>query len=700
MGNKLAKMIPKKPAEDKDEVTLTRAYELNPEIEEYLATDESIRKLWMIASRLEGCKKASSSHACGHIPTPIPCEDLFPCRVDSNDERFLVCEYDMIEAEHLGNLKKDLLMLRNLTIIDQANKAIKARYGIDVPLWADEIFNDAEALKLFATGDTDGLFQFESDGMKKFMKELKPTCFEDIIAGVALYRPGPMDYIPAYIAGKKDPSSVKYLCPELEPILKNTYGQIVYQEQVMRITTDLAGFSKGRSDKVRKAMGKKQLSVMLAEKENFIYGNAEENVKGCINNGISEAVAVEIWARMEKFAEYAFNKAHAACYAAIAMQTAYLKAHYPTEFMAGLLTSVIDEKAEVKAKYIYNTMMRGVIIHKPDINTSTTVFTPNTDGSITYALSSIRNVGGAVCDMLVAERTTNGAFRGIEDFLQRVPTANKRVVEYLVKAGAFDGFGHSRKAMLEFADKFKADKKAFSGQMSLFEIGLESTKDTITDCKEMPKRELLSNEKDAVGYYISGHPTLEYLPMLSKRFSRVADLIPELDDEGNIIEAASVPEGNDVYLLACPEKIKSVITKKGDKMATLRLEDGTADIRAVCFPKAFEVCGKYLESGTVLVIEGKLGEDNEGGLQVIIDEAVPVEQAPHRVYVKVKTQSEVSAVNDAIALAYDTVARDHATVYIEDTKEIKQYPASISKKRAMKELRAFLPEESLALKIV
>ncbi len=695
VGNKLAKMIPKKQQDDKEEMTLTRAYDLNPEIEEYLSTDESIRKLWVMASKLEGCKKASSSHACGHIAVPVPCEELFPCRVDSKDDRYLVCEYDMTEAEHLGNLKKDLLMLRNLTIIDQANKSIKKRYNIDIPLWDETILNDAKALELFANGDTDGIFQFESDGMKKFMKELKPDKFEEVIAGSALYRPGPMDYIPNYIAGKKNPASVTYLVPELKPILENTYGVITYQEQVMQIVQALAGFSQGEADVVRKGMGKKKADIIEAEGKKFIYG--DERFAGCIKNGIPEETAKNIWEQMADFGKYAFNKSHACCYAAIAMQTAYLKAHYPTEFMAGLLTSVIDEKPEVKAKYIYNCMQRGVVIRKPDINKSTTTFTPNDDGSITFGLSAIRYVGSVICDFIVREREENGPFRGIEDFLERVPAANKRVVEYLVKAGAFDGFARSRKGMLEYLDNHKADKKGIAGQISLFEFGLEAERSAIADVKEMPKRELLVAEKDAVGYYISGHPTMEYMPCLGKAFRSVAELLPN-DDEDEAEEAV-VSDGDSVHLLVCAEKVKQLFTKKGDKMAVLKLEDGTADVRAVCFPSAYEKYGSLLTDGSVLVVDGKISEDDEGEAQVIIDTVTPVDKAPRKVYIQIADESAVADIDDAVALACDENAVDCVTLYIRATQTIKQYPFKVSRARLMHGLEHAIPKEDIVIKI-
>ena len=330
--------------------SLKQEWEINPDLQSYVHSDPRLEKIWDISLKLEGTKKSAGTHACGHIPTPVPCEQLFPCRLDS-ESGLLVCEYDMNQAEHLGNLKKDLLMLRNLTIIDIAQKEIKKRTGKDIPLWDESILNDKKALNMIASGDTDGVFQLESDGMKKFMRQLQPDCFEDIIAGVALYRPGPMDYIPDYIQNKHNPNDIKYITPELESILAPTYGIIVYQEQVMLIVQKLAGFSMGRADVVRKAMGKKKQEIMDQEGPHFINGDKELNIEGCTGRGISEEAAQKIWNQMVDFAKYAFNKSHAAAYAAISMQTAYLKANYPLEFAVGLLTSVMDDSKKLM-KYV------------------------------------------------------------------------------------------------------------------------------------------------------------------------------------------------------------------------------------------------------------------------------------------------------------------------------------------------------------
>lgn len=352
IGNKLAKFI----LDDKQ--TLKKAWNTNEDLQAYVHSDPRLEKIWEIALKLEGTKKSAGTHACGHIPTPVPCEQLFPCRLDT-ESGYLVCEYDKDQAEHLGNLKKDLLMLRNLTIIDTAQKEIERRTGKKIPLWTEEILNDKKALEMIAAGDTNGVFQLESDGMKRFMRQLQPDCFEDIIAGVALYRPGPMEYIPDYIRNKHNPSCIKYAAPELKPILESTYGIIVYQEQVMLIVQAIAGFSMGRADVVRKAMGKKKEDIMRQEGIHFVYGDEELGIEGCINHGIKKAVAEDLWSQMEDFGKYAFNKSHAAAYAAISMQTAYLKANYPLEFAVGLLTSVMDDSKKLM-KYVnsYRAMNR------------------------------------------------------------------------------------------------------------------------------------------------------------------------------------------------------------------------------------------------------------------------------------------------------------------------------------------------------
>ena len=640
VGNKLSGMIPSIPNQ---EVSLTTAYETNPELKEYIKSDREIEKIWNIALRLEGTKKTTSVHACGHIPTPVPCEDLFPVSVDP-ETGYLVCQYNMTEAEHLGNLKKDLLMLRNLTIIDTAQKKIKERHGVDVPLWDETILNDKAALDMISAGDTDGVFQLESDGMKSFMKKLKPSCFEDIIAGVALYRPGPMDFIPAYIKGKHEPESISYITPQLEPILKNTYGQIVYQEQVMRIVQRLAGFSMGRADVVRKAMGKKKMDIMMAEREKFIHGYHEEgfNIPGCVANGIPEDVAAAIYDQMIDFAKYAFNKSHAAAYAAISMQTAYLKAHYPLEFASGLLTSVMD-KTEKLAIYVNEYKKKGHKIMPPDVNTSELNFTVSGD-SILYGLASIKGIGKGVAQEIIQEREDSGKYSGFSDFLKRNCETNRKVVESIIKAGALDFTGYTRKTMLlqfePIMQKYKEDKRRqIPGQMSLadfFQIGsaeYNSLEPTVIRYDEFPDDELLRLEKEAAGFYISKHPMDVYEKYLaSHNIVKSSAFLQNEDGSYNVVD------GGIVSVAGIITNVRVITTKKQELMAFVSIEDQIGPMEIVVFPSAYSSCN-FLEIDKKVLVNGKISI-NDKGLSIIADNIVSMDVVPKDVWIMFPNMNE------------------------------------------------------------
>ena len=616
VGAKISKMIP-----NELNITLTDARMKNPELDEYIKSDSSVEKLWNIALRLEGLKKSAGTHACGHIPTPMPCEELFPVSVDTKTG-YLICQYDMVEAEHLGNLKKDLLMLRNLTVINIAHKAIKERYGVDVPLWTDEVLNDKEALALMSRGETNGVFQFESEGMKKFMRELKPQSFADIIAAVSLYRPGPMDFIPDYIVGKKDPSSITYITPELESILAPTYGCIVYQEQVMQIVQKLAGFSMGRADVVRKAMGKKKMSIMEAEGKNFVEGNTELNIPGCVNNGISADKARAIYDKMIDFAKYAFNKSHAACYAAIAMQTAYLKAHYPLEFTAGLLTSVADDTAKLVI-YIYECKQQSISLLAPDINMSGSVFTVK-GNDIEFGLNAIKGIGSSVVETIIKEREEHGSYLGLSDFVERT-ALGKGVLEPLVKAGAFNFTGFSRRAMLanleNVAKGVKKEKKSqVEGQLSIFDIaanddeGIART-DSYENIAEYDQKQLLQMERDVTGYYISGHPLDAVKHILGKQVNHVAsELISHTEDGENISseEELCVENGEKLTVGGLITSVKKIFTKKDAKpMAFLTIEDFTGEMSIIVFPNQYQKFKDLLEEDRIVVIHGTADTSDE-----------------------------------------------------------------------------------------
>lgn len=569
--------------------TLQEAWDANPSLQQYIKTDTELSHLWEIALKLEGTKKAASTHACGHIPTLDPCEDLFPCSVDQ-DSGYLICEYDMVQAEHLGNLKKDLLMLRNLTVIDTAQKAVKERYGIDIPLWTEEILNDPEALALIARGDTNGVFQLESEGMKKFMRELKPSCFEDIIAGVALYRPGPMDFIPDYIKGKHHPETITYLAPELEEILAPTYGQIVYQEQVMMIVRKLAGFSMGRADVVRKAMGKKKMDIMLAERIHFVEGEDTLNIPGCIQNGISKETSETIYDQMVDFAKYAFNKSHAAAYAAISMQTAYLKVHYPMEFFAGLLTSVMD-KTEKLTPYLIECKRSGIKVFPPDINTSTENFSvTGTGDGIYYGLSSVKKVGKDVIRKITSEARKK-SYSDLYDFIERNPECNSGACQNLVYAGAFDKIGINRHTMAEnicpIMNNIRNKKRnTIEEQISLFDLLANDPSIqpyTMKEMTEYSRMELLNKEKDAAGLYISGHPAKCFDKMREIHFTDISSL-------------QEVPEGKQVMIKGMIlDKHETFTKKRNKKMCFLKLEDQTGETSVVVFPSAYDLCGEDLK---------------------------------------------------------------------------------------------------------
>ena len=522
--NQFAKLIPKNltltgytKEKNGKTVQIDGAWETNPDLRSFVESSPKYQKVWDIAVKLEGTKKSASTHACGHIPTPVPCEQLFPCSVDKKTG-YLVCEYSMSEAEHLGLLKKDLLMLRNLAIIDIAHASIKAREGKEVPLWTEAVLNDKAALKMISEGDTRGSFQLESDAMANCMRSLQPKSFEDVTAGVALYRPGPMQYIPDYIKNKNNPSEIVYDDPKLKPILEPTYGVFVYQEQIMQAVQALAGFTKGEADMVRKAMGKKIDKLMQELGDKFR--------KQSVENGLSQEKAEEIWLKMADFGKYAFNKSHAAAYSCITMQTAYLKCHYPIDFYAGLLTSEMDKK-DLLIKHIKDCKEKGIEICPPDVNNSGTNFTAG-DNKIFYGLTSINKIGEGAAESIVKEREENGLFKDFVDFRKRMMKnesgLNSGAIKNLIYAGAFDWTGYNRptldKNLSGIDEVLKKSSKIDpqEGQISFFM--LENNYEAELLPSEMKSNEILKNnprpdldemgklkaEKEATGFYVSGHP--------------------------------------------------------------------------------------------------------------------------------------------------------------------------------------------------
>ena len=556
-------------------ITIEKALKENPELKAVYDTDEQAKNLIDMSKRLEGLPRHTSMHAAGVLISPRPVDEYVP--LSKAADGTITTQYTMTTLEELGLLKMDFLGLRTLTVIQDAARLA----GLEDNDMMDIDFNDKNVYEMIGSGKTEGVFQLESAGMKQFMMELKPQNMEDIIAGISLYRPGPMDYIPQYIKGKNNRESVTYACPQLEPILEPTYGCIVYQEQVMQIVRALAGYSFGRSDLVRRAMSKKKASVMAAERKNFVYGNEEEGVKGCIANGVSEEVANQIYDDMTEFAKYAFNKSHAAAYAVVSYQTAYLKYYYPVEFMAALMTSVKDNTNKV-LEYAMSCRRMDIEISGPDVNEGFSQFSVS-DGKIRFGMSAIKGIGEGVIEAIVAEREKNGRFVSMEDFMLRLSSkeVNRHTIENFIKSGAFDCLEGTRKqkmlvyeSLLESVNREKKDNLA--GQLSLFDMGDEeldhADRITYPDVGEYDREEFLNFEKEVLGIYISGHPLEEYIGLMEKNCTRTSqDFLADADSEG--MGMANVEDGETVIIggLLTGKTIKT--TRNNSLMAFLTMED-------------------------------------------------------------------------------------------------------------------------------
>ena len=609
----IAKMVP-----NELNITIDRALELNPEFRKLYHEDEQVHHLIDMCKRLEGLPRHTSMHAAGVVICQKSADEFVPLSRGSDGS--ITTQFTMTTLEELGLLKMDFLGLRTLTVIHDAVEFIEKTTGKHIDV--DQIdYNDPKVLASVGTGRTDGIFQLESAGMKSFMKELRPQNLEDIIAGISLYRPGPMDFIPKYIKGKNNHSDVAYSCPQLEPILSSTYGCIVYQEQVMQIVRDLGGYTLGRSDLVRRAMSKKKQSVMEKERANFIYGNPEEGVPGCVANGIDEQTAGQIYADMMDFAKYAFNKSHAACYAVVAYQTAYLKYYYPVEFMAALLTSVIDNPKKV-SEYILTCRSMGIQILPPDINQGESGFSVS-GGSIRYALTAIKSVGRPVIESIVTERKDRGAFTNLKDFITRMADkdVNKRAIENFIKAGALDGLGGTRKQFMsvyvQILDHITKDRKSnLAGQISLFDIASEEDKEEfdirMPDVGEYSKEMKLSFEKEVLGIYISGHPMEEYQELWEKHVTNNTNdfALDEETGEVRVKDQATAVVGG----MIADKTIK--YTKNDKVMAFLNIEDLVGNVEVVVFPRDYEKFAPLLQEDAKVFVKGRvaLEEDKDGKL--------------------------------------------------------------------------------------
>ncbi len=670
----IAKMIPQELG-----ITIDKALQMNSELRKLYESDETVTHLIDMAKRLEGLPRHCSMHAAGVVICQKPVEEYVP--LSRAADGTITTQFIMTTLEELGLLKMDFLGLRTLTVIQNAVQLARKKQP---DLQIDKIdYDDKAVLDYIGTGKTEGIFQLESGGMKNFMKELQPHSLEDVIAGISLYRPGPMDFIPQYIRGKNDRSSITYDCPQLEPILAPTYGCIVYQEQVMQIVRDLAGYTLGRSDLLRRAMSKKKAAVMEKERKTFVYGDEETGVPGCIKNGIDEQTANKIYDEMIDFAKYAFNKSHAAAYAVVSYQTAWLKYYYPVEYMAALMTSVIDNPTKV-AEYIYVCRQMGIRILPPDINKGEADFSVD-GGDIRYGLAAIKSIGRPVIRAIVNDRKELGEFRNLEDFITRISSRelmNKRLVENLIKAGALDVLGGTRKQFMsiyiQIVDHMQQEKKnSMVGQMSLFDVVSEEQKEEfqirMPDVGEYTKENLLGFEKEVLGVYVSGHPLEPYEEEWRKVISATtADF--QVDPE---VGYTKVRDGAREIIggIIVEKTVKH--TKTNQMMAFLTVEDLFGTVEVVVFPRDYEKYRQYLEEDNKIFVKGRVSEEDDKASKLICEKILPFGQKKKELWIQFPDK-ETYLEEEAITYGYlaDSEGNDEVVIYCEKEKIVKKLPAN------------------------
>ena len=699
-GDTISKMIP-----TELNITLDKALEMNPELRSQYESDETVHKLIDMCKKLEGLPRHTSIHAAGVVICSAPAEDLVP--LSRSAEGNVTTQFTMTTIEELGLLKMDFLGLRTLTVIKDAtnfaNRSLGAKPGDANYINIDEIdYNDPAVLASIGSGRCDGVFQLESGGMQSFMKELRPQSLEDIIAGISLYRPGPMDFIPKYIAGKNDAGSITYQTPELEPILKPTYGCIVYQEQVMQIVQQLGGYTLGRADLVRRAMSKKKQHVMEVERANFVNGNPEENVPGCASKGISPEIGNAIYDSMMDFAKYAFNKSHAACYAVVALQTAWLKYYYPVEFMAALMTSVIDNPGKVSG-YIMSCRNMNIALLPPDINEGFDGFSvteidatdndkpipgavvttaPGRKKAIRYALTAIKGVGRPVIASIVQERQLHGKFKSLNDFLSRMQgranDVNKRAVENFIKAGAFECFEGTRKQHMtvyaHIMDQLhNSNRNSMAGQMTLFDFAGEEEKKMyeipLPDVGEFPRELLLEFEKEVLGIYVSGHPLEEYIGIWKKKITNTTTDF-YLDDETGVPvvrDNATVTIGG----IISDKKVK--YTKTDQIMAFLTVEDLVGSIEVIVFPKTYEANAPRLNEDAKVFIEGRVSVEDDRDAKLIASKIMLFDEVQKTVWLRFPNKEDYESKAFSVQqVLSQSDGRDEVAIYLTDTKQIKK----------------------------
>ena len=699
VGDNLAKMIPTELG-----MTLDKALKMNPELKGLYDGDPQVHHLLDMCKKLEGLPRHTSIHAAGVVICSAPAEDLVP--LSRSAEGNITTQFTMTTIEELGLLKMDFLGLRTLTVIKDAarfaNESNGAKKGDPNYIDIDNLdYDDSQVFEAIGSGHCEGVFQLESAGMTSFMKELKPQNFEDIIAGISLYRPGPMDFIPKYIAGKQDAKNISYSTDLLEPILSPTYGCIVYQEQVMQIVQKLGGYTLGRADLVRRAMSKKKQHVMEVERENFVNGNESEGVPGCVSKGIGAEVANQIYDSMMDFAKYAFNKSHAACYAVVAMQTAWLKYYYPVEFMAALMTSVIDNQAKV-SYYIMSCRNMGIDILPPDINEGFSGFSvarfedndekkdPKLRGkAIRYALTSIKGIGRPVIESIVRERDERGKFRSLEDFLKRMDSygdVSKRAVENFIKAGALDKLGGTRKQFMcvyaQIMDQLHSqNKNSFAGQISLFDLAPKEVREQfdikLPDVGEYSKDMILEFEKEVLGIYVSGHPLEEFEGMWKKHVTaKTSDFY--LDEEtGNV----ALKDNQTVTIGGIIADKTTKYTKNDQLMAFLTLEDLLGSVEVIVFPKTYEGNVGRLNQDEKVFIQGRVSVEEDKDAKLIASKITKFDEVPRTVWIQFATMAEYEKSSSILeeklkAAKGEGRAADAVSIYIKETKQIKKLPPS------------------------
>ena len=669
----IAKMIPQEL-----NITIDKALKMNPELKKTYEDQPEIHDLIDTARRLEGLPRHTSMHAAGVVISQKDVSEYVP--LSRAQDGSIVTQFTMTTLEELGLLKMDFLGLRTLTVIQNAVHLIEQDTGVHLDMQQID-YNDKKVLDSLGTGRSDGVFQLESAGMKNFMKELKPQSLEDVIAGISLYRPGPMDFIPQYIRGKNHPDTIQYDCPQLEPILKPTYGCIVYQEQVMQIVRNLAGYTLGRSDLVRRAMSKKKAAVMEKERQNFVYGNEAEDVPGCIANGISEQVANKIYDEMIDFAKYAFNKSHAAAYAVVSYQTAFLKYYYPVEFMAALMTSVIEMPNKV-AEYIQVCRQMGISILPPDVNCGIYGFSVD-HGAIRYGLSAIKSVGRPVINALVEEREKNGMYRSLKDFIERLTgIVNKRAIENFIKAGALDCLEGNRRQKMnvygQIVDSIAQEKKnSFAGQMSLFDlVSDEDKKDfeiRMPNVGEYDKEMVLAFEKEVLGIYLSGHPLEGYRGIMDKMISaKTTDFQP--DEESGI---PKVYDGQKVIIGGMITERTIKYTRNNKVMAFLTVEDLVGTVEVVVFPRDYEKWQTLITDDARVFIQGRVNAEDDRPSKLILEKVHSFEDIPREIWIQFKDKAEYSAAEAELqSFLQSASGTSTVVIYLKDVKAMKRLPAA------------------------